>query len=119
MPNSVLVAGAAVVDRFRDDGRAAVVVAAGSWGRPGETAADLPGGALTSGDVGFLNPVGRVSVVDRAEHPAVRGSAVVGVRDDERGGTVTALVSLEDCAASSATDQPPPVITHPTAQGAP
>jgi len=39
LPNSVLVAGAAVVDRFRDDGRDVVVVA-GYRGRPGETTAD-------------------------------------------------------------------------------
>src|SRR4028119_52824 len=33
-------------------------VVAGYWGKPEETAANLPGGALHSGDVGFLDPDG-------------------------------------------------------------
>jgi long-chain acyl-CoA synthetase len=98
-------------------------VVAGYWGKPEETAANLPGGALKSGDVGFMNPEGWVFIVDRkkdminasgykvwprevedvlAEHPAVRESAVVGVPDDKRGETVKAFVSVKPGTAVTA-----------------
>ncbi len=99
-------------------------VVAGYWGKPEETAANLPGGALRSGDVGFMDPDGWIYIVDRkkdminaagykvwprevedvlAEHPAVRESAVVGVPDSYRGETVKAYVSLR--AGASATPE--------------
>ncbi|RBY95275.1 long-chain fatty acid--CoA ligase [Blastococcus sp. TF02-8] len=104
-------------------------VVAGYWGKPEETAANLPGGALKSGDVGFMNPEGWVFIVDRkkdminasgykvwprevedvlAEHPAVRESAVVGVPDEKRGETVKAFVSLKPGASTT----PEELIAH-------
>jgi long-chain acyl-CoA synthetase len=100
-------------------------VVAGYWGKPEETAAGLPGGALKSGDVGFMDPQGWVFIVDRkkdminasgykvwprevedvlAEHPAVRESAVVGVPDERRGETVKAFVSLKPGASATEED---------------
>ena len=104
-------------------------VIAGYWGKPEETAANLPGGSLRSGDVGFMNADGWVFIVDRkkdminasgykvwprevedvlAEHPAVRESAVVGVPDDKRGETVKAFVSLKP----GATTTPEELVAH-------
>jgi long-chain acyl-CoA synthetase len=104
-------------------------VVAGYWGKPDETAANLPGGALKSGDVGFMDPEGWVFIVDRkkdminasgykvwprevedvlAEHPAVRESAVVGIPDERRGETVKAFVSLKP----GATATPEELVAH-------
>jgi long-chain acyl-CoA synthetase len=90
-------------------------VVAGYWGRPEDTEKAMPGGALRTGDVGFMDESGWFYVVDRKkdmivasgykvwprevegvlyEHPAVREAAVVGVPDVYRGETVKAVVSL-------------------------
>ena len=91
-------------------------VVPGYWNKPGETARALPGGALHTGDVGYMDRDGWFYIVDRKkdqinvsgykvwprevedvlyEHEAVREAAVVGVPDPYRGETVKAYVSLK------------------------
>jgi long-chain acyl-CoA synthetase len=90
-------------------------VVPGYWEKPEETARALPGGALHTGDVGYMDERGWFYIVDRKkdqinaggykvwprevedvlyEHEAVREAAVVGVPDPYRGETVKAFVSL-------------------------
>jgi long-chain acyl-CoA synthetase len=90
-------------------------VVPGYWGKPEETELALPGGALHTGDVGYMDERGWFYIVDRKkdqinaggykiwprevedvlyEHAAVREAAVVGVPDEYRGETVKAFVSL-------------------------
>ncbi|MGI5128222.1 class I adenylate-forming enzyme family protein [Pseudonocardia sp. CA-107938] len=97
-------------------------VVVGYWNKPEETAKALPGGALHTGDVGYMDAQGWFYIVDRKkdqinaggykiwprevedvlyEHPAVREAAVVGVPDEYRGETVTAFVSLRAGAAAT------------------
>jgi long-chain acyl-CoA synthetase len=92
----------------------------GYWNKPEETAKAFPGGALRTGDVGFMDANGWFYIVDRKkdqinvsgykvwprevedvlyEHPAVREAAVVGAPDAYRGETVVAFVSLKVGAA--------------------
>jgi long-chain acyl-CoA synthetase len=92
-------------------------VVPGYWHKPEETAHALPGGALRTGDVGFMDERGWFYLVDRKKdqinaagfkvwprevedvlygHAAVREAAVVGVPDEYRGETVKAFVSLKD-----------------------
>jgi long-chain acyl-CoA synthetase len=91
-------------------------VTPGYWRHPEETAHALPGGALRTGDVGFMDAHGWFYIVDRMKdmivasgfkvwprevedvlygHPAVREAAVVGVPDTYRGETVKAFVSFK------------------------
>jgi long-chain acyl-CoA synthetase len=91
-------------------------VVPGYWNKPEETAKALPGGALHTGDVGYMDHDGWFYIVDRKkdqinvsgykvwprevedvlyEHAAVREAAVVGVPDPYRGETVKAYVSLK------------------------
>ena len=104
-------------------------VVAGYWGKPEETADNLPGGALKSGDVGLHEPrglgvhrrpqeghdqrVGLQGVAARGRGrarraPGVREAAVVGVPDEKRGETVKAFVSLKP----GATVTPDELIAH-------
>ncbi|MGD9529097.1 MAG: class I adenylate-forming enzyme family protein [Pseudonocardia sp.] len=90
-------------------------VVLGYWNKPDETANAIPGGALHTGDVGYMDDQGWFYIVDRKkdqinaggykvwprevedvlyEHEAVREAAVVGVPDEYRGETVKAFVSL-------------------------
>lgn len=90
-------------------------VVPGYWNKPEETVRGFPGGALRTGDVGYMDAEGWFYLVDRKkdqinaggykvwprevedvlyEHPAVREAAVVGVPDEYRGETVKAFVSL-------------------------
>jgi long-chain acyl-CoA synthetase len=92
-------------------------VVPGYWEKPDETENALPGGALRTGDVGFMDADGWFYLVDRKKdqinasgykvwprevedvlygHPAVREAAVVGVADEYRGETVKAFVSLRE-----------------------
>ncbi|OZM80517.1 long-chain fatty acid--CoA ligase [Pseudonocardia sp. MH-G8] len=90
-------------------------IVSGYWNKPEETARAIPGGALHTGDVGYMDEAGWFYIVDRKkdqinaggykvwprevedvlyEHGAVREAAVVGVPDAYRGETVKAFVSL-------------------------
>lgn len=91
-------------------------VVSGYWDKPEETEHAIPGGALHTGDVGFMDDDGWFFLVDRKKdlinaagykvwprdvedalygHGAVREAAVVGVPDEYRGETVKAFVSLK------------------------
>ncbi|GAA4547900.1 long-chain fatty acid--CoA ligase [Pseudonocardia xishanensis] len=97
-------------------------VVKGYWNKPEETAKALPGGALHTGDVGYMDADGWFYIVDRKkdqinvsgykvwprevedmlyEHPAVREAAVVGVPDEYRGESVKAFVSLRPGASAT------------------
>ncbi|MDQ2795658.1 MAG: AMP-binding protein [Actinomycetota bacterium] len=91
-------------------------VVSGYWDKPEETEHAIPGGALHTGDVGFMDDDGWFYLADRKKdlinaagykvwprdvedvlygHGAVREAAVVGVPDEYRGETVKAFVSLK------------------------
>jgi long-chain acyl-CoA synthetase len=101
------------------------MVVPGYWRKPGETEHALPGGALHTGDVGYMDADGWFYLVDRKkdqinaggykvwprevedvlyQHEAVREAAVVGVPDAYRGETVKAFVSLRPGKTATATE---------------
>lgn len=86
------------------------------WNRPDATAADLVGGWLKTGDLGYLDDDRFVYIVDRVkdliirggynvypgeveevlyEHPAIVEVAVIGVADEHYGEEVAAVVVVE------------------------
>jgi long-chain acyl-CoA synthetase len=108
-------------------------IVAGYWNKPEETARALPGGALHTGDVGYMDADGWFYIVDRKkdqinvagykvwprevedvlyEHEAVREAAVVGVPDEYRGETVKAYVSLKPGFDTTPDKLPDELIAH-------
>ena len=98
-------------------------VMAGYWQRPDETARVLDHGLLRTGDVGFVDADGYLTLVDRLkdviicggynvyprvleealfQHPAVAEAAVIGVEDRYRGEAPRAYVVLRPGAAATA-----------------
>jgi len=95
----------------------------GYWGQPEATADVLKGGALRTGDIGYLDEDGYLFLVDRIkdvviaggykiyprlveeaifQHPQVRECIVIGVPDRYRGQTVKAFVVLREGAQLTA-----------------
>ncbi len=105
------------------------MVVKGYWNKPAETAEAMRPDGFRTGDVAFMDADGWFYLIDRKKdminaagykvwprevedvlytHPAVREAAVVGVKDEYRGETVKAVVSLK--AGASAT--PAELIEH-------
>ena len=92
------------------------MVVSGYWNKPKETAEAMKPDGFRTGDVAFMDEAGWFYLIDRKKdminaagykvwprevedvlytHPAVREAAVVGVKDEYRGETVKAVVSLK------------------------
>ena len=95
----------------------------GYWEKPEETAAAFVGGALRTGDVGYLDADGYLFLVDRIkdlilcggynvyprviedalyEHPAIAEAVVIGIPDSYRGQSPKAFVALKPGAETDA-----------------
>ena len=91
-------------------------VMAGYWNRPEETAAAFIGRAFRTGDVGYMDAQGFITIVDRLkdmiicsgfkvyprhieekiyQHPAVEEVTVIGIKDSYRGEAPKAFVKLK------------------------
>jgi len=94
----------------------------GYWKRPDETASQLVGEFLRTGDVATMDEDGFIFIVDRIkdliissgynvyprriedalyEHPAVEEATVVGIKDDYRGEAPKAFVKLRTGATAT------------------
>jgi long-chain acyl-CoA synthetase len=97
----------------------------GYWNRPEETASQLVGDFLRTGDVATMDDEGFIFIVDRIkdliissgynvyprriedalyEHPAVEEVTVIGIKDDYRGEAPKAFVKLRGGATATAED---------------
>ncbi len=91
-------------------------VMAGYWNRPAETADAFTGAFFRTGDVGYMDPQGFVTIVDRLkdmiicsgfkvyprnieekiyQHPAVEEVTVIGIKDSYRGEAPKAFIKLK------------------------
>src|SRR5216684_3627639 len=98
----------------------------GYWKRPEATQEAFRGGRFHTGDIGFIDPDGYVTLVDRKkdmilsggfnvfprtieeaiyEHPAVAEVTVIGIPDDYRGQSAKAFIALKPGAAAFAFDE--------------
>jgi long-chain acyl-CoA synthetase len=87
------------------------------WNRPDETAEAIREGWLYTGDIGFIDELGRITIVDRKKdmvnvggynvfpreideilftHPEIQEAAAVGVADSHRGEAIQAFVVTTD-----------------------
>jgi long-chain acyl-CoA synthetase len=101
------------------------MVVSGYWNKPAETAEAMRPDGFRTGDVAFMDADGWFYLIDRKKdminaagykvwprevedvlytHPAVREAAVVGVKDEYRGETVKAVVSLKAGAEATPTE---------------
>jgi len=87
------------------------------WNRPDETSSAIRDGWLYTGDIGYIDELGRITIVDRKKdmvnvggynvfpreidevlfaHPDIQEAAAIGVPDSHRGEAIQAFVVLAD-----------------------
>jgi long-chain acyl-CoA synthetase len=98
----------------------------GYWKKPEATAEAFRGGRFHTGDIGFIDPDGYVTLVDRKkdmilsggfnvfprnieeaiyEHPSVAEVTVIGIPDEYRGQSAKAFIALKPGAATFTLDE--------------